>query len=459
MKIFAFAIAALASTVEALRLNGEHTANVEFTTQLMANAVPYGDRNLANNNNNYNGNVQITGAHSIIFKSCESLRVDADLSDDNDGTLTALYEEGSVRAQKSYILFDVCLSSYCDSGKSSDRTTYITDIASFINALVYFIPSKQAQYCDGCQQNSNYCLYGNGNSRYSNGGNRRHLEETIYEYIDCNRCKAYNCFTGYSKVDYSLGWIQSMTQCQQSQNPFYFNGLEVTMGFMCNQDGSGVEVATFLDDDCTLYTNQIAYGNIMSEQDYLYYIYSKQHIEYMFTTDFSCYDPQVVYINPTDEAAGYYNFNQQSGDDALPEAAEWCQLVFQANMDVVDLKTCGGTYSSSSSSGSSKNSYLAEADVQDGTAVCSTLQGHGGKGDRVYDKKSSGSMYKYSGKQHSSNWGKRNNGSGGLIAFFVIVALAGAAGGFLYLKKKKQGLSWGNQEPLFAQPSHNGQMA
>lgn len=454
MKFFAFAIAALASTAEALRLNGEHTSNEEFTSQLMANAKPYGDRQLANNN------VQITGAHSIIFKTCESLRVEADLSDDNDGTLTELYNEGSVRAQKSYVLFDVCLSTKCDSGKSSDRTTYITDLASFISALVYFIPTKQAQYCNGCQQNANYCLYGNGNSNNNNGGGR-HLEETIYEYIDCSRCKAYNCFTGYSKVDYSLNWIQSLTQCQQSQNPYYYNGLPVTMGFMCNHDGSGVEVASFLDQDCTLYTNQVAYGNIMSEQDYLYYIYSKQHIEYMFTTDFSCYDPQVVYINPADESAGYYNFNAQQGDDdSLPEAAQWCQLVFQGNMNAVDMKTCGGTYSSSSSSSSSsKYSYLAEADVQDGSAVCSALNGHGGKGDRLYDKKSSGSMYKYSGKHSSSQWGKKDKGSGGLVAFFVIVAAAGAVGGFLYLKKKKEGRLFGNQEPLFAEPSHNGQMA
>ncbi len=458
-------VASLAGTTEATRLSGKYTSDVRFTSKLMENAKPYDTaREL-----NY-ANAEITGAHSIIFKSCESLSVEADFTNDGDDdgaqTLYKLYEQGFVRAQKSYILFDVCVSANCDSGNASDRTTYITDMASFINAFVDFIPTKQSEYCTGCQSNANYCLYGSYNQN-NNGG--RHLESTLYEYIDCSRCKAYGCYTGYSNVDYSLNWIQTMTQCQQSQNPTYYNGLEVTTGFMCNQDGTGVEVAAFLDQDCTLYTNQVAYGNMMSEEDYVYYINSRQHIEYMFTTDFSCYDPTVVYINPADEASGNYNFDtsqQQYGDDAVPAAATWCQLVFQANIDVVDLDTCGGadaTYDASNG-GYTQASSLAEGDVQNGYAVCAALVGHGGEGDHVYDKKNSGSMYKYNGnKQNSANWGKQRRRSRALTAFLIIGAMGTAvAGAAYYIKKKKQkaessASTTGNKEPLVAQKE--GQMA
>jgi hypothetical protein len=185
MKILTLALAALLGTSNAVRLSGEYTSDVKLTTKIMENAKYYSGRELNDGGNGF----EITAAHTILFRSCESMTVQAEFGNGNDDgtseTIKTMYKSGTVKAQKSYILFDVCLSDYCDSGKASDRTTFITDMASFINAFLEFIPNKTKAYCQGCFDNQNYCSYeaqkvytGNTNSQMTygssnnNGGNR-----------------------------------------------------------------------------------------------------------------------------------------------------------------------------------------------------------------------------------------------------------------------------------------------
>lgn len=255
-----------------------------------------------------------------------------------------------------------------------------------------------------------------------------------------------------------------MTSCTQSNTPTYFNGAEITTGFMCNEAGDGVEIAAFLDNYCTLYTNQVAYGNLLTGSEYKYWYNSKTHIEYMFNVGYSCYNPTIMYINPSDEAAGTYgdNYKPNMGDYYVPAVADYCSNVFEnSNTGVVEIGTC----SDSSSHGGSEyvadggEDYfqqvytLAEEDINDGYAVCAALMGMGGSGEHLYEKSASGAMYKYSGgAKTSANWQQINNKEsgvkGGWIAFLVLFMLGAAAGGGYYYHKKQEESKQEKKSPL-----------
>jgi cbb3-type cytochrome oxidase subunit 3 len=218
---------------------------------------------------------------------------------------------------------------------------------------------------------------------------------------------------------------------------------------MCNQAGDGVEIAAFLDQDCTLYTNQVAYGNMLTGTEYKYWYNSRTHIEYMFNVGYSCYDPYTKYINPYDEQQGNYGNNYQAnnnGEYYYPQAAEYCTNVFQgSNMGVMAVKTCSD-YSGNNNGRRVEEDFeqvytLAEDDVNNGYAVCSALTGMGGSGEHLYEKSASGSMYKYTGgAKTSAAWEQQKNkkSHGGLIAFFVIFLLSVGVGIAYYFYNKKQ---------------------
>jgi hypothetical protein len=74
---------------------------------------------------------------------------------------------------------------------------------------------------------------------------------------------------------------------------------------------------------------------------------------------------------------------------------------------------------------------LTEEQSNDAASVCRVAKGLNGGHSTVYDKKNSGTLYKY--KKNSSN-GMRPGGVATLVIFLVVVAVAAAA---FVLKKRK----------------------
>ena len=195
----------------------------------------------------------------------------------------------------------------------------------------------------------------------------------------------------------------------------------------------------------------------MSGSEYKYWYNSKSHIEYMFNVGYSCYDPTIMYINPTDEAAGTYgdNYQANTGDYYTPQTAEYCSNVFQgSNMDIVQVGTCSA--SDASSSGNTEEVAdetdfqqvytLAEDDVNNGYAVCAALTGMGGSGEHLYDKSGSGAMYKYTGgAKTSATWekvyNKKNRSRKGAWIAFGVLAVLSAGTGVAYYFYRQQDLS------------------
>ena len=89
------------------------------------------------------------------------------------------------------------------------------------------------------------------------------------EYIDCNKCSAYECYVDEDDMDDGQQrqdeldeevseWIANLAQCQQTGTQW--NGLDLYTGVMCSPYGDGVELAVFANEDCTWYTNQQVSG-------------------------------------------------------------------------------------------------------------------------------------------------------------------------------------------------------
>lgn len=436
---------------------------------------------------------EINGEYSVQFNSCLSLTIaDEDLFDED---FINIAKEGLITAQKSYILFDVCYTQDCYYQADDAKMTFITDVATFFQSFADFLPNQVENYCEGCRQNEDYC-YGNiqqeeqeeeqegeeeeeqqegeegeqgeeeGEEGEENGGerklskiakkttSRRHLaNDKVVEYIDCNVCFEYECYDDENEnenqgddevyeFEDAIEWVNGLAECQQVEDAAW-NGLDLYAGLICNAEGTGVEIGVFLDNDCALYTNQKSYANIMSYADKEYYMMSQEVVEYMFTNDFSCYQPEIEYTNPYEEQEEEEEQDENEEYEA-PEAAEWCQNLFGGDFEATSLYDCGvdaNEEQQEEEQEEDENLYyydwysyqLSEQDADDEQATCKIIQSLEGEYSSVYDKENSGVMYDYTRNKGSI---KTSGGKGGVIALVVLLVI-GAGAGIAYTMQSK----------------------
>lgn len=397
MKFLSVALAALLGMAEGKRsitakqLKTRMEKGQLNKSTLMAGAKPYSDaaRKLEDEEQEW----EINGLYSIQFNSCLSMTVqDDDLFDE---AFINYAQDGQIIAEKSYILFSVCYSSDCYYQAENEKMTFITDIATYFQAFADFLPNQVEQYCEGCQENYDYCsgaLYeemqeqaqeeaeqeeeaeeegeeegeegeeGEGEEGEGEEGGERKLAQLpfrrlannrVVQMIDCDMCDAYECFDEEEEeqqqgddaqevyeFEQALEWLDDMSQCAEIENAYDAYGNGLFAGLICNAEGNGVEIGVFYDEECSMYTPSLSYANYMSYADSQYFSMSEEVVEYMFMNDFSCYQPEVQYTNPYQ----YEEEEEEQNDDEeyqAPEAAEWCGNLFNGNMEAVNMYDCG----------------------------------------------------------------------------------------------------------------------
>lgn len=275
--------------------------------------------------------------------------------------------------------------------------TFITDVASFFQAFADFLPNQVEQYCEGCNQNYDYCMgnldaaqddqvadqaqqqdqqqenepeeaqdegepEGQDEGEQGQEGEQgevegegarkltkvvelpfRHLQEgaQVVQMIDCNMCTAYDCFAQDEdqaqpagddeaaqtyQFEEALDWLGAISKCQQMDSTY--NDLPIYAGLLCNAEGTGVEIGVFIDQDCRAYAPKLSFGKMMSTAESQYYVMSEEVVEYMFTNDFSCYQPEIQYTNPYQYVANENEDANQDGNGEAPEASEWCRALY-----------------------------------------------------------------------------------------------------------------------------------
>jgi len=267
-------------------------------------------------------------------------------------------------------------------------------------------------------------------------------------------CTAYECFEDAQaeqqqdaedgavtyEFDDALNWLDGLSQCQQMDNAY--ENLPLYAGLMCNADGTGIEIAVFMDQDCSVYAPKLSYGKMMSYADSQYFTMTEEIVEYMFTNDFSCYQPDIEYTNPYEYQQNDEQANQEEQQED-PEAAEWCNNLFDGNMEALNLANCGADNNAADEEQEedanlatySWYSYQLTADqADDGNQVCQVIKGLNGGSSTLYDKKNSGTLYTY-----KKNWNKNKNGMrpGGVATLVIFIVLAAAAAAAFIVKKRK----------------------
>jgi hypothetical protein len=502
MKFLSVALAALVGFSEAKKtsISGKDLKNRmkkgQFNKQsLMRGAKPHGNTARKLDEEEW----EINGLYSVQFNSCLSLTVqDEDLIDEDYITMASA---GQIVAEKSYILFDVCLTdSDCYYQADDSKLTFITDIASFFSAFYNFLPNQVEQYCEGCEENEDYC-YGNieeeeaeeeeaeeeeeeseedGEDEEDDGEDRKlsqvvkkrrklNNDNAVTEYIDCQKCFNLECYAEENENDGdqetyefedALAGLEDLSGCSEIEDAGYYAGL------ICNAEGTGVEVGVFVDDECMLYYNQKSFASIMTYADQQYYSMSQEVVQYMFTNDFSCYQPEVTYTNPYQEEAEEEDEedNDEEEEYEAPEAAEWCQDLFDGDFEATNMYDCAADadedqnddaedeYDENLDTYSSWYSYqLSEEAMDDEAATCEIIKAlETGETYTVYDKENSGVLYNY---KQNNNLNQSGGMSGGAVAGVVILVIVAAAAGAALMSKGKS--SSDKKAPLI----NNGSMA
>jgi hypothetical protein len=272
-------------------------------------------------------------------------------------------------------------------------------------------------------------------------------------YTTCAQCETYKCFDDEKEQeqqgddaanfvvtdDAVLEWAQGMAECSEIENG-YWNGMELYGGFMCNGDGSGVELAVFLDEDCTVYTTTQSYSALVAGTYAYQYMYAAADIVvYPFMNEIDCLYSE--YASPGDAADGEEDAAAEGDDAEEPEAQEFCQQLVE---NAVDMATCGGYVAEENNNQDNNQNQdenavdyswytyvVSQEDSENLQAVCKVVEsfegeysgahvytdsdGEGGGSGHVYDYKSS------NGKGNGMNAGKV---FGIIIAIVVLVVAA-----------------------------------
>lgn len=233
--------------------------------------------------------------------------------------------------------------------------------------------------------------------------------------MDCDVCQEYQCFdsdedgdaqyneNGDEVIDFEdlADWVAGLMECQETGAEY--NGMSLYAGFICNGDGSGVDIGLFLDEECTIYTTLESYKNVADEDDYPYIYQSSEIVTYPFENPISCAD-RLLY------AASWY----QATEDQYNYPSYTCRQVFAGDY-TLEVNDCNGDGQNDYANEYveqeeyNENYYwytyvLSQNDLGSPSTICSVVQAMNGEYTYVYND-TDGGIYTY------TNTGKRGGSS------------------------------------------------
>jgi hypothetical protein len=408
-------------------------------------------RYLKNGTSHHSRRLDFDGSYNLQFSQCVDVKLfDDDLFDDDVIEYT---KAGEIISTKSYVLFHVCQDDDCGSG--SDDDVYLLDLSTYVNNVASYHASAKGTYCDACNTYYyDYCAVADDDATAANDDVSAYYDgddaarklvvqmeqrsRRTKSYITCSQCEAYGCkgdngnaaaYTDEAVVEL----IKGISACLNTG--VNWNGHNLYVGFMCSPYGDGVELAIFLDDQCTVYTNQKSFADIPS-----YYIYNtadtfnmaETHIKSSFTDTTSCMSEE--FGNPENEG--------NESDDAMDQGVnDYCASIFQS--EPIAFNSCAQDDDQSNNyqnnnQNADDNIDFYEFDMNydnfgELNEVCTVLQLKGGEYSYNYDIEKSGSWNnrgsgKSSSKSSGGNWhfltsDRNERFAGSLIAICLYVIL------------------------------------
>jgi hypothetical protein len=303
----------------------------------------------------------------------------------------------------------------------------------------------------------------------ADGGRKLNGNQNV-QYVDCETCDTKGCWANMNNengnnnngdeaiTDEGIAeWAQQMSEC--SDTGVAWNDINLRASFMCNGDGTGVEIAIFLDEDCTIYSSLQSYADIMP---YDYYAQQSQTVvTYPFIHDISCAE-QVEWDSPEEQYNNDGNNNNNNNNNGEePEANEFCQELVQSET-VLPIENCGYLGGADDEEDNNNNNNedeseyagyftdytydLTEDDLENAYTVCTVINTIEYSEGFTQKKKNNAyhntqPAYDYSARKSSSTGGGKAAGITMLV--LLIVGAAGFVGFKTYTKQmdsKKQPL-------------------
>jgi len=256
-------------------------------------------------------------------------------------------------------------------------------------------------------------------------------------------------------IEEMVEWVEQMAECYETG--VQYNGIDLSAGFMCNEEGDGVELAVFLDNDCSLYSAKQSYSSLFPNSAYVRN--SQSIVTFPFTNLIDCAaDPEWASPEEMYNNDGNNNNNNNNNYEA-PEANEYCQE-FIGGASILPINYCeygndGNNNNNSNDENQNENnennnnqytqffqgfSYdLTEEQSEDPYYACTVLRVQEGEESdyskkTIYKSGNSGRTYDYTKKKI----GTKSKSKGGKIAGAVIGILVAFAIGMAALTHYKK---------------------
>jgi hypothetical protein len=274
------------------------------------------------------------------------------------------------------------------------------------------------------------------------GGARRLVNNAAYEVVDCDTCTSMGCWNDEENIAEVADWVQGISQCPQTNYDFFQDGnnaYPLYSGFMCNQDGTGVEIALFLEGTCSIYDSVHSYYSLLSadkdaQSDAAYLARAAEMIMFPFLHEINC-NGQLVYLSLQEWYRNYaqnYNQNNQgqnnNNNNQNMQLSEYCSTLFEGRDDggiAISMTDCDQDgaqdekkqgeeqveeYADYSKYGDKDYMYkyiLSYEDSIDSYATCQVVRALNGEYEMIYKWDSSGQLFDYG--THSTTDQTRKN--------------------------------------------------
>ncbi|KAL3799824.1 hypothetical protein HJC23_010474 [Cyclotella cryptica] len=467
------------------------------TTDLLQKARPYKRGSSRGLSSRRHLDVELDGSYNIQFSQC----VDVKLRDDDlfQDEVVSYVQDGEIVSTKSYILFHLCQNNECF--YESEDDLYMVDLASYLTNVAQYHATTRTNYCNACNSYVDYCSAsddgaasdddaaaaaaqddgvaadaeddaaaadvddaaaaeeeaGEEQAQGGDDGERRNMmaQRRIKSSVDCDQCAAYNCYNTtnddaqQSQEDFDSNvadMIGDLVGCLASGQ--YWNEEQLYLSAICSPYGDGVELAVFLDDECTVYTNKATFQGVYQQYIYENNVedlsgYAEKYIKSAFEEAMPC--KELDFADP-DEA---------SDDDAdYGNANDFCQQIFDEG--ALDFNQC---YNENYQFGSNYNeddqyswytydmTYDEAKNIDD---VCSVVYQMSGEYSYSYDVEKSGTWYdrdesgKITSKKSSRNQNLEFSSTAITLLVLLGVGIVGISACFSYRRSKAR-----RMEPLY----------
>ena len=376
--------------------NGNNNANNNANNNYNQQANGQGQNNNGGNyeNQNYDEEMEeqdnyyadvypVSSNNKLKFSQCVSLKTqNNNLLMDN---IVAYAADGVITSIRSFVLFDMCQKDNCARDQSNPMaSTFMVDLDTYLDSMVEAAADEDYdEYCNACETYSNDCNidYYNQNGQYDQNGQynngQRHLNNV--KAIDCNKCYALGCFDDYlmeqqgyqrqqngayggygqnqdadQDMEIDQGevaeWVEEISSCVFTNT--YWQNIGLYAGWLCNGDGTGVQVGLFLDNRCRMYHSELSYANVIDEDTYWTMLGSSKVIPAMFASTVDCADDQdnAEYVSKYEYQMYMANNGGQNnnanydndGDYDFDGVSEVCQNIFDGdNFKAKSIGNCG----------------------------------------------------------------------------------------------------------------------